>query len=35
MLEGPFRTTDPATRAKPVLLIVDDLEQIPRDAETG
>jgi hypothetical protein len=35
MLEGPFRTTDPATRAKPVLLIVDDLEQILETPKAG
>jgi hypothetical protein len=35
MLEGPFRTTDPATRAKPVLLIVDDLEQILETPKPG
>src|SRR5262249_14136506 len=38
MLEGPFRTTDPATRAKPALLIIDDLEQIletPRPGEAS
>ncbi|HEY1301087.1 MAG TPA: hypothetical protein VGF07_11365, partial [Stellaceae bacterium] len=36
--EGPFRAADPATRCKPVLLIVDDLEQIletPRPGETA
>ncbi len=38
MLEGPFRAADPATRAKPILLIVDDLEQIletPKPGETA
>jgi hypothetical protein len=35
MLEGPFRTTDPATRAKPVLLIIDDLEQIIETPKPG
>jgi esterase/lipase superfamily enzyme/tetratricopeptide (TPR) repeat protein len=35
MLEGPFRTTDPATRSKPVLLIVDDLEQILETPKPG
>jgi CHAT domain/AAA ATPase domain len=35
MLEGPFRTTDPATRAKPVLLIIDDLEQILETPKPG
>jgi hypothetical protein len=28
MLEGPFRSADPATRAKPILLVIDDLEQV-------
>ena len=38
MLEGPFRAADPATRAKPILLIVDDLERIletPKPGETA
>ena len=35
MLEGPFCTTDPATRAKPVLLIIDDLEQILETPKPG
>ena len=35
MLEGPFRTTDPATRAKPVLLIIDDLELILETPKPG
>jgi hypothetical protein len=35
MLEGPFRVADPETRAKPILLIVDDLEQIPETPKPG
>jgi hypothetical protein len=35
MLEGAFRTTDTATRAKPVLLIIDDLEQILETPKPG
>jgi len=35
MLEGPFRAADPATRARPVLLIVDDLEQILEEPKPG
>jgi hypothetical protein len=38
MLEGPFRTHDTNTRAKPALVIVDDLEKIlehPRPGETA
>jgi hypothetical protein len=37
ILEGPLRTTDPATGTKPALLIVDDLERIletPKPGET-
>jgi hypothetical protein len=35
MLEGPFRAPDPATRAKPILLIIDDLEQILETPKPG
>jgi hypothetical protein len=38
MLEGPFRAADPATRTKPILLIVDNLEVIletPKPGETA
>jgi hypothetical protein len=35
MLEGPFRTADPENRTKPVLLIVDDLEQILETPKPG
>jgi esterase/lipase superfamily enzyme/tetratricopeptide (TPR) repeat protein len=35
MLEGPFRAADPATRAKPVLLIIDDLERMLETPQPG
>jgi hypothetical protein len=35
MLEGPFRAPDPATRAKPILLIVDDLEKVLETPKPG
>jgi esterase/lipase superfamily enzyme len=35
MLEGPFRAADPEKRAKPVLLIIDDLEQILETPKPG
>ncbi|MGH7117089.1 MAG: CHAT domain-containing protein, partial [Stellaceae bacterium] len=37
MLEGPFRTTDPVARTRPVLQVIDDLERIletPKPGET-
>src|SRR5208282_3372743 len=35
MLEGPFRTSDTEQRAKPVFLIIDDLEQILESPKPG
>ena len=35
MLEGPFRTADAEKRTKPVLLIIDDLEQILETPKPG
>jgi tetratricopeptide (TPR) repeat protein len=35
MLEGPFRSVDPEKRTKPVLLIIDDLEQILETPKPG